>query len=231
MDDLVKARNEAIAREENQKNLEEVKNRYQQLVDDGYIIPETDEDVNLSRVIKEAEDALTNNNNTLAEERISQANQTMNAIFEAGPKRPIDGDLMDADLNADPGYIIDANTGRNVNAEGKVTVLPMYYVVVQRTPLTDALWRIAGYSYIYNDPIQWYRLYQANRNVLRDPNNPDLILPGQILTIPSMNGELREGTYDPTLEYLTYDEAIILREQQQQNVAENPEGEVNTEEN
>ncbi|WP_297207179.1 hypothetical protein [uncultured Brachyspira sp.] len=214
MDDLIQARNEAIAREENQKNLEEVKNRYQQLIDDGYIIPETDEDVNLSQVIREAEDAINNNNNTLAEERISQATQTMNAIFEAGPKRPIDGDLMDADLNADNGYIIDANSGRNVNADGKVTVLPMYYVVVQRTPLTDALWRIAGYSYIYNDPIQWYRLYQANRNVLRDPNNPDLILPGQILTIPSMNGEERAGTYDPTLEYLTYDEAIILREQQ-----------------
>ena len=32
-----------------------------------------------------------------------------------------------------------------------------------------------------------------------------------------MNGEQREGTYDPTLEYVTYDEAVMLRQQQQQN--------------
>ena len=61
------------------------------------------------------------------------------------------------------------------------------------------------------------RIYQANRNVLRDPNNPDLILPGQVLTIPSMNGEERAGTYDPNMEYITYDEAMILRNQQQNN--------------
>ncbi len=52
---------------------------------------------------------------------------------------------------------------------------------------------------------------------MRDPNNPDLILPGQLLTIPSMNGEERAGTYDPNMEYITYDEAIILRNQQQNN--------------
>ena len=217
MDDIVNARNEAIAREENQKNLEEVKNRYQELVNDGYIIQESDEDTNLLKVINDAEGAINDNNNTLAQEKIDQANQIMNGIFEAGPKRPIDGDLIDADMNNETGQIIDANSGISVNAEGKVTVLPMYYVVVQRTPLTDALWRISGYSFIYNNPIQWYRLYQANRNILRDPNNPDLILPGQILTIPSMNGEQREGTYDPTLEYVTYDEAVMLRQQQQQN--------------
>ena len=34
-----------------------------------------------------------------------------------------------------------------------------------------------------------------------------------------MNGEQRSGTYDPNMEYITYDEAMILRNQQQQNTA------------
>ncbi|MEI0492487.1 hypothetical protein R4J17_08570 [Brachyspira intermedia] len=218
MDDLVNNRDNAIAREENQRQLDDLKARYQQLVDEGYIIPDSEEDQNLSQILKDAEDALTNNDNTLAREKLEEANRTMNAIYEMGPKRPVDGDLVDTDNNNnETGQIIDATTGQTVNTEGKVTVLPMYYTVVQRTPLTDALWRIAGYSFIYNDPIQWYRIYQANRNVLRDPNNPDLILPGQVLTIPSMNGEERAGTYDPNMEYITYDEAMILRNQQQNN--------------
>ncbi|MEI0698006.1 hypothetical protein R4K92_03605 [Brachyspira intermedia] len=218
MDDLVNNRDNAITREENQRQLDDLKARYQQLVDEGYIIPDSEEDQNLSQILKDTEDALTNNDNTLAREKLEEANRTMNAIYEMGPKRPGDGDLVDTDNNNnETGQIIDATTGQTVNTEGKVTVLPMYYTVVQRTPLTDALWRIAGYSFIYNDPIQWYRLYQANRNVLRDPNNPDLILPGQVLTIPSMNGEQRAGTYDPNMEYITYDEAMILRNQQQNN--------------
>ena len=222
MDDLVNNRDNVIAREENQRQLDDLKARYQQLVDEGYIIPDSEEDQNLSQILKDAEDALTNNDNTLAREKLEEANRTMNAIYEMGPKRPVDGDLVDTDNNNnETGQIIDATTGQTVNTEGKVTVLPMYYTVVQRTPLTDALWRIAGYSFIYNDPIQWYRIYQANRNVLRDPNNPDLILPGQVLTIPSMNGEERAGTYDPNMEYITYDEAMILRNQQQNNAGEN----------
>ncbi|WP_295154225.1 hypothetical protein [uncultured Brachyspira sp.] len=217
MDDLINNRDNNIAREENQRLLDDIKARYQQLVNDGYIIPNSEEDQNLSQVIREAEDALNNNDNALAREKLEEANRSMNAIYEMGPKRPGDGDLIDTDNNNETGQIIDAATGQTVNTEGKVTVLPMYYTVVQRTPLTDALWRIAGYSFIYNNSIQWYRLYQANRNILRDPNNPDLILPGQILTIPSMNGEERAGTYDPNMEYITYDEAMILRNQQNNN--------------
>nr|WP_051087725.1 hypothetical protein [Brachyspira innocens] len=218
MDDLINERDNTIAREENQRQLDEIKARYQELIDQGYIIPDSEEDQNLSQAIKDAEDALANNDNALARQKLEEANNSMNAIYEMGPKRPVDGDLVEGDGDGERGQIIDATTGQTVNTEGKVTVLPMYYTVVQRTPLTDALWRIAGYSFIYNDPIQWYRLYQANRNVLRDPNNPDLILPGQVLTIPSMNGEQRAGTYDPNMEYITYDEAMILKNQQQNNI-------------
>ena len=142
---------------------------------------------------------------------MQEANRNMNAIEERGP---IDGQVIPGEMGGnETGQIIDAATGQEVNTEGKVTVLPQYYVVVRRVPLTDALWRIAGYSYIYNNPIEWYRIYEANRNILRDPDNPDLILPGQRLVIPSLNGEERSGEYNPDLEYLTYDEVMQLRQQ------------------
>jgi hypothetical protein len=33
--------------------------------------------------------------------------------------------------------------------------------------------------------------------VIRQRNNPHLINPGQVFEIPSLRGEVREGTYDP----------------------------------
>lgn len=82
-------------------------------------------------------------------------------------------------------------------------VLPKYYVV-RRMARTDSLWRIAGYSFIYNNGVYWKTLYDANKDILVDRDNPNLILPGQILLIPSLNGEKREGTYMPDKQYSTY---------------------------
>ncbi len=45
----------------------------------------------------------------------------------------------------------------------------------------DCLWKIAGFYWIYNDPLQWPRIYKANKDKIKDP---DLIYPGQVLTIP-----------------------------------------------
>jgi len=54
---------------------------------------------------------------------------------------------------------------------------------------------------VYNDPHQWKALYEANKDVLTDPKNANLILPGQVFTIPSIAGEKREGMYDPEQSY------------------------------
>lgn len=210
MDDIV-ANAGQMKKEEAVKNLEQLKARRDRLISEGYLTKDSEEEQNLSKTIQEAEDALNNNDYTLADQKMQEANLNMNAIEERGP---IDGQVIPGEMGGnETGQIIDATTGQEVNTEGKVTVLPQYYVVVRRVPLTDALWRIAGYSYIYNNPIEWYRIYEANRNVLRDPNNPDLILPGQRLIIPSLNGEERSGDYNPDLEYLTYDEVMQLRQQ------------------
>jgi nucleoid-associated protein YgaU len=85
-------------------------------------------------------------------------------------------------------------------------VFPKYYVVRLILDDRDCFNKIAGYSWVYNDRHEWRVLYDANKNVIRDPNNPHLIHPGQVFTIPSLRGEIREGTYDPDGEYPTFGE-------------------------
>jgi len=45
----------------------------------------------------------------------------------------------------------------------------------------DNLWKIAGYWEVYGDRLQWERLYEANKDQLRDPN---MLRVGQVLVIP-----------------------------------------------
>jgi nucleoid-associated protein YgaU len=45
----------------------------------------------------------------------------------------------------------------------------------------ESLWRIAGYWEIYGDATMWSTIYEANQAEI---SNPDVIQPGQILTIP-----------------------------------------------
>lgn len=80
--------------------------------------------------------------------------------------------------------------------------LPRYYAVRLIPERRDCLWRIAEYPFVYGDPWKWRLLYDANKKVLVNPNDPDLILPGQILEIPSIRGETRSGTWDPTKPYV-----------------------------
>lgn len=45
----------------------------------------------------------------------------------------------------------------------------------------DCLWKIASFWWIYRNGKEWKRIYEANKDKIK---NPDLIYPGQILTIP-----------------------------------------------
>lgn len=72
---------------------------------------------------------------------------------------------------------------------------PAAYVVVDNPGDEDCFWKIAGYDFIYGESIEWETIYEANKNILPDPNNPNLITPGLILKIPSLNGETRSGTW------------------------------------
>ncbi|MDR2629804.1 MAG: hypothetical protein LBC60_02665 [Spirochaetaceae bacterium] len=72
--------------------------------------------------------------------------------------------------------------------------LAAFYEVKLNPNRRDCLWRIAEYDFVYGDPRQWPRLYEANKDKFPQPDNPNLIKPGMILTIPSIRGEERSGT-------------------------------------
>jgi nucleoid-associated protein YgaU len=75
--------------------------------------------------------------------------------------------------------------------------LPRYYTVRLIPERRDCFWRIAEYEFVYDDPWKWRKLYEANKEKLADPANPDLIHPGTVLRIPSIDGEEREGMWNP----------------------------------
>ena len=74
-------------------------------------------------------------------------------------------------------------------------LLPAFYEVRLLPGNTDCLWNIAGYDFVYDNPLLWPRLYEANREKLAQPDNPDLIHPGTVLEIPALSGEQRAGTW------------------------------------
>lgn len=215
----------AVARDQNQKLIQDAKTRYNKLLTNNYITKGSENDMAISALISDAEKAYSENDQTLTKNKITDAQNMMDAIENGGPQRPqnngnttpgdgtiiVDETIVNIDVQNTNAMNTNNMATNMINTEGKITTLPQYYIVVRRVPLTDALWRIAGYSYIYNNPIYWDRLYQANRNILRDPENPNLILPGQRLMIPSLRGEVRQGVYDPQRQYITFEEALQLR--------------------
>ena len=76
-------------------------------------------------------------------------------------------------------------------------VLPRYYVVRRIPADRDTFNKIAGYDFVYGDRTKWQTLYEANRHILHNPDNPHLIHPGMRFEIPSLDGEVREGVWQP----------------------------------
>lgn len=56
------------------------------------------------------------------------------------------------------------------------------YIVGTWADDRDCLWNIAGKAEIYNDALLWPKVWQANTEIIR---NPDVIFPGQRLTLPA----------------------------------------------
>ncbi len=79
--------------------------------------------------------------------------------------------------------------------------LPAEYTVRLIPERRDCLWRIAEYPFIYNNPLKWPVLYEANKKTFKDPGNPDLIFPRQVLKVPSVKGETRSGMWDSSKTY------------------------------
>ena len=86
----------------------------------------------------------------------------------------------------------------------EVTPLPQFYVVRPWAETKDCYWNISGRKYVYNNPLLWENLYQANKNSMPKPEDPNLIKPGMKMKIPSLTGEYREGVYSPSKKYEAY---------------------------
>ena len=86
----------------------------------------------------------------------------------------------------------------------EITPLPEFYVVRPWAETKDCYWNISGRPYVYDNPLLWENLYQANKSNMPRPNDPNLILPGMKMKIPSITGEYREGVYNPSKKYDPY---------------------------
>ena len=61
----------------------------------------------------------------------------------------------------------------------------------------DCFWRIAEYPFVYGDPRKWKLLYEANKGLLSDPANPDLIERGAGVRDPEPRGREARGHLGP----------------------------------
>lgn len=105
---------------------------------------------------------------------------------------------VDRELWGNRGYIIGGPPKRLAEEKG-MGALEVETVTIKEEPLEieptklpekptthvvkkgECLWYIAGYEEIYGNPLKWPLIYKANKDKIKDP---DLIYPGQVLTIP-----------------------------------------------
>ncbi len=83
----------------------------------------------------------------------------------------------------------------------EIIPLPATWVVEKWDPSKDCFWNIAANPAVYGNPFLWPELYKANKSSLKRPSNPNLLMPNAVIAIPSINGEYREGAYDPSIKY------------------------------
>lgn len=102
-------------------------------------------------------------------------------------------DVIEADLNKlrmNKLSLLSENTRRiegmvsQIDKLRKVQPTTQTYTVGTWSRDRDCLWNIAKKKTIYDNPFKWPSLYNANKDKIKDPN---LIYPGQILTIPKAN--------------------------------------------
>jgi nucleoid-associated protein YgaU len=91
-----------------------------------------------------------------------------------------------------------------VETAPETPALPASYTVRLIPTDRDCLSKIAGYSFIYGDRAKWIELYKANKGTLKHPENADIILPGEVLVVPSISGEVREGSWEDGKQYPSF---------------------------
>lgn len=74
--------------------------------------------------------------------------------------------------------------------------LPATYEVRTWRGERDCLWNIAELPGVFGNSFDWEKLYEANKDILPSMSDPNFIVPGMLLKIPSIKGEKRVGNYD-----------------------------------
>lgn len=149
--------------------------------------------------VQEARDAETATYNAAgfnqAESKLKQANAAMNDPCRYGEAKQLADDAARQAANAREAAMAEKRRleeeRRRAEEEERLAALeaqrqeeerlknmfPPTYVVESG----NSLWRISGMQRIYDDPVYWPLIHDANTGVVQ---NPDLIYPGQELTIP-----------------------------------------------
>jgi len=129
-----------------------------------------------------------------AEERYPEEYENASQLYEEAETLFEDEEYEDS-IQASRNVISALQAVRAVSPSDDVK--PRYYIVRLIEDRRDCFWRIAGYEFVYDNPWEWRRIYEANRDKIPEPDNPDLIEPGTVLFIPSIDGETRQGTWQP----------------------------------
>jgi len=112
-------------------------------------------------------------------------------------------DLGDYDTAAELARQAKAELGL-VQAAPVMAALPASFTVRLIKGDRDCLSKIAAYPFVYGNGESWVYLYKANKATLKHPENADLVLPGEVLVIPSIAGETRDGEFTEGIEYPSF---------------------------
>jgi nucleoid-associated protein YgaU len=85
-------------------------------------------------------------------------------------------------------------TSRPVSLEPLAAPEPVIPRILETVPAVqeytvktgDSYWSIA--DHFYGDVQMWKILYEVNKDRMRNPDNPHLIFPGMVLTVPGFRG-------------------------------------------
>jgi nucleoid-associated protein YgaU len=159
-------------------------NKYAQMSDDY---------VRLQIKIKEANDAIAAAQARLDSVKRAKLNQKYAAVLEKAEKTFTEALDHRSKEEWDPAKESALAVIAILSEIPGAPVLAAQYRVKTWTGFKDCLWNIAAKKEIYGDPWKWRIIYNANKNKLPKPGNPDLVEPGTLLDIPSIAGEYRAG--------------------------------------
>jgi nucleoid-associated protein YgaU len=153
----------------------------------------SDDYVRLQMKIKEANDAITAAQARLDQVKQANAHVKYAAIYEKAQQTFAEALDHRTKEEWDPAKESALAVLAILSEIPNVPVLAAQYRVKTWSGYKDCLWNIAAKKEIYGDPWKWRVIYNANKNKLPKPGDPNLVEPGTLLDIPSIKGEIRAG--------------------------------------